>query len=364
MLMRLPAKLDIRRPAQVFRAWVTAATHWWLSELAAMIPAAIKRAVIPPSEVTVIHIERGNAIVRRFDRDNKPTEIRRTLLEELDAKSADTSRPALVALEPDVAYADQFKVPLAAQGRLRQAVSFEVARRSPFRGPDAVFDYHVAGRSDDNRILDIEWATVPANLIQNAQMVSRRLGYFPAAIGLAPAGHSKLRFVFVREKPAFSVRLTRATVCLGLSLALLTGSLTASAYHRFDQAAANEHAAAMLKDEAGQAQKTKATAEAMEKAIAAVAQRMAEPKALDILRAITDALPDDTWVSEFSLNANQVRLAGFSASASALPERLAPVPLFEHPQFRAAITPQPGKNVEHFDLGLAVPKRHAAGEAN
>jgi general secretion pathway protein L len=361
----------IKRFAGAAAAGFSAALHWWLAELTAMLPAKIKQTFIEPRETTIITIARGNAIVSRIDAAGTPTEISRTPVDTLEAEPAIASssrRIAVAALPPEAAYIGRFQIPAAAQARLRDAVSVEVGRRSPFRGTEALFDFRVDGRADDGKTLEIEWATVPAALVGSAQSTTRRLGYFPAAVGLAPPGHNILQYVFAQERTPLSFRLRPSTAAMIFSFLFLLAALAYATSHRLEQAAALDHEAASLKPTADTAQKTQATAGALQKALASLAQRAAEPRPVDILRAVTDALPDDSWVAEFTLNGNQLRLAGSSAIAPSLPERLAAVPLFDHPQFRAPITPQGnapgGKNLDRFDISLMIPSRHAMGDAN
>ena len=96
-----------------------------------------------------------------------------------------------------------------------------------------------------------------------------------------------------------------------------------------------------------------------------MADRAREARAIDVLVEVTKALPDDTWVSIFELNGNELHLIGTSTSAASLIERLSAAPLFDHPRFRAAITPQAAsrdKGAERFDVAVTVKGRHKPGE--
>jgi hypothetical protein len=115
--------------------------------------------------------------------------------------------------------------------------------------------------------------------------------------------------------------------------------------------------AGSMKSEALKAQKAHAGAEKQLAAVALLADRAREARAIDVLVEVTKALPDDTWVSIFELNGNELHLIGTSTSAASLIERLSAGPLFDHPRFRAAITPQAAsrdKGAERFDVAVTV----------
>ena len=365
----MPDKRAIYNFTRKARAVTAAAGHWWLSELAAMIPAPIRRTILRPADMAVIHIKGSEAVVRH-SRAGNVTEIRREPLARLSqvvVSPVPSRRPALVLLDPEISYIDRFKVPAAAQARLRQAVSFEVERRSPFRSKDAPFDFSITGRNDNEKTFDIEWATIPADLVGIAQNNAHKLGYFPVAVGLPDTTQANLKYTFARQKLSRSFHPDRAMTVLLAALALFLGALIYAGHGYLAQAAAAADQIAALKPAAEKAQKTKTSAEAMLKALAVIAARTNEPKVLDVLEGVTTALPDDSWVSEFAINGDQLRLAGYSAAASSLPERLAAIPLFDHPQFRAAITPEAGDKggatIDRFDIGLTISGRRKAGEA-
>jgi general secretion pathway protein L len=69
--------------------------------------------------------------------------------------------------------------------------------------------------------------------------------------------------------------------------------------------------------------------------IAAARQQAAEP--LMILAALTDTLPDDTWLASLSLRQRHLMLEGHSAAANRLIAALASEPLLHNPSFAAPV---------------------------
>lgn len=60
------------------------------------------------------------------------------------------------------------------------------------------------------------------------------------------------------------------------------------------------------------------------------------PSASEILSELTRALPDNTWLVQLTLNANETQLSGFSTSASSLLLLIGQSSLFVEPRFRSS----------------------------
>jgi general secretion pathway protein L len=77
-----------------------------------------------------------------------------------------------------------------------------------------------------------------------------------------------------------------------------------------------------------------------------------EHSAVDILRELTQVIPDNTWVTEFRLMDKGIQLTGYAESASELIPLLEESPLFEDVAFRSAITKDAKQNKYRFVIGL------------
>jgi general secretion pathway protein L len=336
--------------------------RWWVSEMAAMIPESIIQKMASPKQSIVISFENANVVVRSFDARGV-TEIHRVTLQALEAMDAPLQHAhatASIALPAENAFIDHFKVPMTARAKLRQAVSFEVKRRSPFRTDDALFDFSSTSMPGD-KILNVEWATIPEDLIERSKAVAYKLGYFPTAVGIAANSNDKdLKYIFDRQKYSSRRRIGKPFAILAASVVFFVCVAFYAASQRASQAEALNNAASALKVQAQQAEATRESATRLQSALAFVSNRLGEPKVLDILAEVTSVLPNDSWVSEFNLKGNQLELVGYSANASSLIGHFSSTPLFEHAHFLAPITPQPNSNSERFDIAVTITGRQQA----
>ena len=180
--------------------------RWWVGELAWFLPAALKRRIAARKSVFVITLGNGGADIARFA-GREALEIRQipaAELETLPDSAAPCTLPALVVLAPDYVQFDRLRMPSAARGRLRQALSFEAARRSPFPVNEMLFDFAVIGEDAGDRSLEIECAMAPAGLVHEAQRTARKLGFCPVAVGLTGETGNALRYVFATERLPWS----------------------------------------------------------------------------------------------------------------------------------------------------------------
>jgi len=73
-----------------------------------------------------------------------------------------------------------------------------------------------------------------------------------------------------------------------------------------------------------------------------------------VLAAVTDALPDDTYLTDFTEHHRDVELIGQSAAAAALIERLSNSPVLKDPSFSAPVTRDEGTGADDFAIKLGL----------
>jgi general secretion pathway protein L len=71
-----------------------------------------------------------------------------------------------------------------------------------------------------------------------------------------------------------------------------------------------------------------------------------------ILEELTHIIPDETFLTDFTLDKQKIRISGFSTSAASLIAVVDASPLFANPKFTAAVVKVPGRNGEQFNMEL------------
>ncbi len=76
---------------------------------------------------------------------------------------------------------------------------------------------------------------------------------------------------------------------------------------------------------------------------------------------LSRALPDDTWLSDLTLEEGSISLTGLSTSAAKLIPLLEEDPVFEAPEFESAVMRVPGQDVERFSLRMRLKSEEPEG---
>ena len=141
-------------------------------------------------------------------------------------------------------------------------------------------------------------------------------------------------------------------LCLGLALACL-------AVPFIRQQIALNQAAALVAERAPAAhvaQHLRAQLEEAASGRAAIAAARRQGDALQILAALTQALPDDTWLADLALKPGNLTMDGQSADAAKLIALLAAVPGLQDPSFTAPVTRTNDGKADLFSLRVGVAK--------
>ena len=156
--------------------------RWWGGELAGMLPGwargapdrglAMLRFRLSRDEMVVQHTANGKTReIGRFPRGRlimADTKERAPLVELL--RGLDPKRTGIVAhLAPELVLTKIVALPLAAEENLRQVLTFEMERQTPFRSDEVYFDYRVLERDTSALQLQVELSVAHRNVVEEAR---------------------------------------------------------------------------------------------------------------------------------------------------------------------------------------------------
>jgi general secretion pathway protein L len=322
---------------------------WWSSTLLDLCPPALKRWIADDTDAVIV-LDTSAASV--FSTRNEL--LQKRLFADIHAhqlKHRDVTSSAKVILPSQSVLLTRFMLPAGARPKLDQIVAHEVARHSPYRADEVLYDYVDYLCADQ---LEVELAITTRDVIDHARNIALRLGYLPSAIGVE-GDSGRLEFVFSaggeKRRRSFGVA---STMC-ALSLMFLLGVCSFLAYQRQERRAEIAEALDPARVEATEVLRVKANVEKLASALSSVVRWRQEPSTAKILIELTRLLPEDTWIFELNLSGNELRISGLSSQAPALVEKLSGGSLFDSPRFLSPITTQNGK--DRFDLALTVKDR-------
>lgn len=345
---------------------ITAATSrffsWWFGELSALMPGALK-ARLHPSPAVTIRLQNQQAIISST-RNDLVTELGRidlstkkdqrnavaVALRRLDVRDVEI----IYQLASEAVLRREIDLPVAAAENLREVLSFEMDRHTPFRAEDVAFAHRIIRADPNTRRLLVELVVVPRQLLEQVNSTAESLGLAPDRIGVAE-GHPDLDFL-AHDSSSEAHGGRRMTMVLGaLVLALAAAAVYVPLYLQHAELRALEARLESSRAAAMEVEALRKTVDAgLDQARFLLDQRNARPSFVELLREITARLPDDTWLTRLRWQKGVLTLAGFSPSAAGLIGELEASPLLSEVRFAAPVTMDARVERERFNLSAAV----------
>ena len=346
------------------KQWLQVALAWWSAGLLAALPARwVARLLTPPDTVTVAR-RTDKLVFKLYDRASGE------LLEERGMDAGDAAaqdginrwlaqRPhdlRLTLLLPrDALLEKQLVYPLGAAPDLRALLAFEVERLTPFTREQVYFDYAITRRDEGRGQLHVAMYLALRQAVQQQLDGLDFLAVTPMAVTtdesgalvklLPEAGRGGVTAAAVRP-------LARpALLCLILLIAALYTPLW-----RYDALA--EQLEEQVRHQRAQALQAQAhTAEqqlALDRARFLSTRTRFPAPAMQLLLALTQALPDHTSLQQLVLGADEIQVQGESAAAASIIGLIEASDYFEQVEFRAPLTKNAHDGKERFHVAARL----------
>lgn len=339
---------------------------WWGEQLASLIPDTLRRSLSGADQTIVLRYQEavapGAAMIEAWLRSRGSSGLLGRFRLDEDGlaglrAAVDRLRPGtavLLQLPDGMLLEKQVQVPLAAQRDLLQVMRYELDRETPFSADEVYWAVAILGKdrtlgqmtacltlavkADVDPVLD----ALQGAGIKLAAMIDRPGGrWVPLGV---KAG--------MREVLVDPTKLGRGPLLSGL-IAVLALVAVVSPFVRQDIAFARVDARiAALQGDAD-------TALALRRQNGGVGTDLGDPQTavgnpLLVLAAVTDALPDDTFLSDFTQHHREIGMIGQSRDAAALIQRLSDNVVVRDPAFSAPVTRDPGAGIDNFAIKLSV----------
>ncbi len=331
---------------------------WWRGELLAVVPESLRRRAQMLFSQYRLDLAQSPWVLARSGQaesaiilpvDEPPIEKHERLLK-LDRRVLATRIDVLIP-SSDILLR-RLRLPLAARNRLRAAVGLQLERLTPFRASNIAYDCR-ATPDPETWDLDVEVAIISkATLAAYEEQLS--------AIGLKLRGFSVsdgwARFAAQRFQPTEPERLQLGLAGAGLAAAL-AAVLLAPTMRDTELSSLNEDVA-HLRAAARGATLIRDKWEHLRQPVSAAAAQLGTPSYLDILKALTNHLPDDVQLNLLTIDGDKVHVEGTARSAARAEALLRQAQLFSDVRLR-----EHGRigAVERFDIFLSLAKPEASG---
>ncbi len=264
--------------------------------------------------------------------------------------------PLTVLLPADWMLTRTISLPAAAQENLRQVISFELDRFTPFSAEQVYFDFHLNTPGESADMLPVAVALVPRKRVDDWLSALRSAGI--AVDSLSAAGLWEEANLLPPElRPGLNLkRLAQRMAPVALIIVLLGAAMALPLWQKREIAISLQSTEAALRGKAGKVMELR---ERVDKEIEALEtirdQWQASPPVLDVLQVLTNLLPDDTSLQRMEVKGNTLTINGTSSSASSLIGLLQNSPAFDAPHFLSPVTQQRGREVFNLSAQIKMP---------
>lgn len=318
---------------------------WWRQHLLELVPEALRQRAGGDGAAIVAELEPGGMLALRRRRRGAETALARVRLDEpgLPALRAQlAARPAgeklVLRLPPGTALERPVSLPLAAERDLDRVLTYDMERLTPFTAEEVFWSATAPARDKARGKIGVRLTIVPRAAVQALIEALTLAGARPAALEAPVADGARLIRLQHGETAARIARLSPRMAGIVLAalaaLALTSPFLRQSLEMAQAQRALDDLAPRMRLVEA--MRRRIAGAGAGGEAVARESRRLGD--VMGALAAITDVLPDDSYLTEFSMRERKITLSGLSASAPRLISGLSADGRVRNPAFTAPVT--------------------------
>ena len=244
-------------------------------------------------------------------------------------------------------------LPVQVKASLRQVVSYEIDRLTPFTLSDVYFDARIAGTVARGSKLDVRLAVCRRDCI--ADWLERlREGRSPAT-GIRWAGAwSDANLLPPEDRPRRSRLGTTVTALLAAIVVTLAAAvLITPLWQKTQEQEVVQRELRRVRIAAEEVQQVRDDLERARLGSVEVLQRKrGQPRMTDLLRELTDLLPDGTWVQTLNVRDGDVDVRGESTQATALIGLLEQGPGISQVSFRSPVMQVGGTGQERFHLAF------------
>ncbi len=329
--------------------------EWWGSQLRSLVPARFDR---PAGGADALIADVSVAGMLGLHRRRRGTEQRVVQVRGDDAaapglRAALAGRPrgepVLLRIPPDWVLERPVSLPLAAERDLGRVLGYEMERLTPFSAGELVWDHEVRSRDRARARLALRLTMVPRAFVEPTLQTLRAQGAMPDALeAVLPDGTRVLKLVHEGGGKAdgVSVRsLAVAAAVLGVLAAtspFVRQSLALGTLQERLEAMAPRIA------QVDALRRRIAGSTAGGDAVAAETRRLGDT--LEALAALTEVLPDDSYLTEFTMRERKMTMAGLGASAPRLISALSADPRVRNPAFTAPVTRSETNHLDVFAI--------------
>lgn len=330
---------------------------WWWQHLTELVPEPLRRGTGPEARALVVQASTDGVLTLQRRRRGGDARIGSARLDEPGQgglRAALNGRPAgepvVLRLPPGMLMERTVALPLAAERDPERVLGFDMDRLTPFTANEVYWGYAVENRDRARGRLTVRLSVVPRASVQDLTDMLTACGGRPSLLE-APAAGAMRAIRLQHDQTAgrlgwLTPRIAGGALAALAALVVVTPFLRQSlemdeAQGRLDELAPHMRVVDQLR-------RTITGAGAGGDAVASETRKIGDM--LEALAAVTEILPDDSYLTEFTMRERKMTLSGMSASAPRLISALSADPRIRNPAFTAPVTTSDNGHKDVFSI--------------
>jgi len=345
---------------------------WWLGELSSLIPNSMRRILKREPHTATIEIDGIHAIlghrsanrwrnIGRVELTGIDPDVTRAEIGRLTQRARLQAQQIVLYLPTTQVLRRSVNLPLAASENLAEVLGFEMDRHTPFKAEEVYYDYRIAKLDRDATRLTVMVTVAAKAYVDRAVAMVKSWGLTPIRVGVADErpDEDTVSLLPLASGSSQGGRLRKLSGGLAITACLLAAAATYMPLHREKQLldAYETKLAATRGVAAATDRLKKQVAEMLERNRFLAERKLAEPSITELLDEVTRRLPDDSWVTQFRAESDELVLSGYSPHASALIGLLEDSQMLEQVHFDSPITFDQRLGAERFTISAAITRR-------
>ena len=334
---------------------------WWTGELISVLPQSWQGALFLRDQCIRAEVEESDLVLTTGD-VAPVKELGRVCLKPADSSVPElptAATPIVLVLPADKVLVKRLTLPLAAEENLREVLSFEMDRQTPFSAEQVYYDSVILKRDTGSQALAIDLVLSPRNAVDDLVARLTDVGLQPDVVStckpniravlpvnLLPDARRKSKSSTTRRLNIMLTAITLLLLAAAISNPLLQKQQVIRLLEpQVEQALAESQNGSDLRQQVQQL---------VDASTHLIGKKRTEPLVIRVFNEITRVLPDDTWINRLDISAQEIQLQGQSSSAAALISLLETSPLLQEVRFRSPVMRTPTTGEERFHVSAVL----------
>jgi general secretion pathway protein L len=340
---------------------------FWVAGLLLLCPAFFRQIFREKTNYIVLNVDGDSCTAEHFvDTIETPVttksfnidnDIDKASLVEFILNQQKNNPGLFLCLPNNIVLHRHLSLPAAVKPDIRQALAFEINRKTPFTEDQVYFDFEFI---ELNNKLSIQLYIAPKEKVSSILERYQSLNFSFNAISTKNEKNSLANINFIdndsnNNKRSKTNKLT--TFLLLTATTLFVSLLYLPLYTQSQGLNVIETEISKKRKQAVQLQSLKKEKDVIFEQSHFLANKRAEQiSTIEVINEVTRAIPNDTWLNRLVIKSGVIQLQGESSNASSLLQVIESSDLFSNAEFRSPITKNNQTRKDRFNLSANITK--------